>query len=455
MGKLRPDFRTISDFRKENATALREVFRSFVKLCVRLGLYQKELIAVDGSKFRAQNSDDRCYNAKILPKKLANIDAHITEYLKMMDAADENEEEGEALTPEQVMIALEELKYRKDKYEGYLEWLNETGATQILETDPQAHRMHSKNGFHCCYNVQTAVDSGSHLIAEYEVTNHNTDQGLLTQVCGQAKELLGVETIEVTADKGYESREDIFNCLMNGIIPNVALKYDKTERIFNIAYEEAESTQEIRMSTKPEDIRKCLHAGVLPKCYQNTAISIETQELSAISCFVKNANDTLTCPTGQTLSKVKTKGSNTIYCSKEACRQCQNRCTSSKSHKTVSMGPDTDCVPVRMYGGSTKLLQIPENAKISPNNHTLDRKDYAAGRKVVIRIRADKEKLKLRMCLSEHPFGTVKWYHGAHYLLCRGKEKATAELGLSFLAYNMKRAISIMGVPALITGIHG
>lgn len=55
----------------------------------------------------------------------------------------------------------------------------------------------------------------------------------------------------------------------------------------------------------------------------------------------------------------------------------------------------------------------------------------------------------------EHPFGTVKWHHGAHYLLCKGKEKATAtaELGLSFLAYNLKRAINMVGVSAIIAAI--
>jgi transposase len=62
-------------------------------------------------------------------------------------------------------------------------------------------------------------------------------------------------------------------------------------------------------------------------------------------------------------------------------------------------------------------------------------------------------KIKERMCLSEHPFGTVKWYHGAHYLLCKGKEKVTAELGLSFLAYNMRRAINMVGVKKLIAAM--
>ena len=73
-----------------------------------------------------------------------------------------------------------------------------------------------------------------------------------------------------------------------------------------------------------------------------------------------------------------------------------------------------------------------------------------AKKKVVLRIRDDLPAQKLRLCLSEHPFGTVKWFHGAHYLLCKGIEKATGELGLSFLAYNLKRAINMVGTKKLI-----
>jgi transposase len=449
MGKLNPDFRTISDFRKENAKSLKLVFKEFVRLCDKLKLYNKELLAVDGTKIRAQNSDDKCFNADILQKKLANIDEHIAEYLRNMDKTDAAEKD-EAMTPEEVRAALEELKAREEKYTAYLSEIESSDKTQILETDPEAHRMHSNNGFHCCYNVQTVVDSGRHLIAEYEVTSNNTDQGLLNQVCEQAKETLGVETIEAVADKGYDSREDILNCLMNGTVPNVGLKYDKDVRIYNLEYKEAENIDELKRSTKPEDIEKCLHAGVLPECYEKTAVSVELQEQNKISCFTRADEDTVICPMGQVLSKLKEKGVNTIYGSKEACRQCNNRCTSSSSFKTVSFGPNTDCIPVKMYGETGQLQPIPDNARISPYNHTLDRSDYAAKKKVVIRIREDKGKLQERMCLSEHPFGTVKWYHGAHYFLCRGKEKVSGEMGLSFLAYNIRRAITLVGVPKLI-----
>jgi transposase len=453
LGKLTPDFRTIADFRKDNAKALKKVFSAFVKLCLKLDLYQKELLAIDGSKFRAVNSRDNTYNVEILEKKLKRIDEHISEYLSQMDANDKTE--PDAPSPDHVKEALRELTLRKEKYQEYLKHLLESEDTQILTTDPEAHRMHTKDGFNCCYNVQTAVDKGSHLIAEYEVTNHNTDQGLLKEVADMAREALEVKTVEVVADKGYESRQDIEKCVMSGIIPNVAFKYDKTERLYNIDYEEAVITDEIKNSTDPEDIQKCIKAGVLPSCYENTIVGIELQEQSHLSCFTLNDDGTVTCPMGSILSKTKKKGSNTIYANKDACRQCPNKCTDSRCYKTVSFGPGTKYVPARIYGNIRKKLNpIPEDIPINPFNHTLDRKDHAKT-KVILRIRKDIHKLKERMCLSEHPFGTVKWYHGAHYLLCKGKEKATAEIGLSFLAYNMKRAISLVGTKKLIEAMQG
>ena len=452
IGKLQPDFRTIADFRKDNAKALQNTFRAFGKICLKLKLYQKELLAIDGSKIRAQNSKDNCYNAEVLEKKLTHIDQKIAEYLDLMDKTDREELEEEP-SAETIKTAINELTHRKEKYQGYLAELEKSGETQLLTTDPEARRMHSKDGFHCCYNVQTAVDSGSHLIAEYEVTNHNTDQGLLNEVSEKSKKQLEIEVVETVADKGYESREDILNCIMNGTVPTVAMKYDKEKRLYNIPYQEAEISEAECTSTKPEDIRKCISAGVLPKCYEGTCIEVELQEKSVLSCFSLNDDGTVTCPMGNILRKVCTKGRNTEYACKDACRQCPNRCTSSSSHKKVSFSQGTKYVPVKMYGSIRhKLNSIPPDEAPNQGNHTLFRKDQAE-KKVVIHITPDKEKLKQRMCLSEHPFGTVKWYHGAYYLLCRGKEKTAAELGLSFLAYNLTRVINMIGVKALIAAM--
>lgn len=448
--KLVPDFRTIANFRKDNAVALKSVFRAFVKLCVEMELYEKNLIAVDGTKIRAQNSKDNAYNAEILDKKLNRIDEHIKEYLRQLDKNDETEQD--APSKDKVQRALSELKKRKSRYKGYLRELEETGKTQILTTDPECHRMHTKDGFNCCYNVQAAVDADSHLIVEYEATGNATDQGLLHQMAQQAKKALRADTLEVVADKGYDSRRDILECVMNGTIPNVALKYDKHERVYPLDYIEAEITEEMRRSTCPEDIAACIHAGVLPQCYEETSIAVELVKEEAMGCFTLEEDGSVTCPMGQTLSKVKIKGQSTVYASKDACRQCTNRCTSSKGHKTVLFGPDTVRVGVRMFGKQEEVVNAPPVGHVFHNSFY--RKD-GIKKKVLLTIREDKHKLKQRMCSVEHPFGTIKWYDGAHYLLCRGKKIAEAEMGLSFLAYNLKRAINMVGTRKLIEAMRG
>lgn len=453
--RLTPDFRTIADFRKHNAKALKGVFREFVGICLAMNLYQKELLAIDGSKIRAVNSKANSYNQETLIKKLIRIEEHITRYLEEMDQLDKTEPDEQKVSKTELQQRIAELRDRKGKYEGYLDQLEKTGETQILTTDPEARVMQSKDGYHCYYNVQTAVDDGSHLIAEYEVTNHCTDQGLLQQVADQTRGNLAIETITIVADKGYESRQDIENCVNNGIIPHVITKYDKDQRVHTLTYEEAEITEELHQSTKPEDIQTCLKAGVLPACYEGSGITVEVQEQNAMSCFILNEDETVPCPMGKVLQKIKKRGANTIYGSREACRECPNKCTPSKNFKTVSFGPNTQVIPVRMYGNSLFPPQsVPPDLTVSPFNHTLDRNDLAK-KKVQLCICSDDAILKKRMCLAEHPFGTVKWHHDARYLLCRGMEKATGELGLSFLVYNLKRAINLVGVPALVAGMMG
>ena len=449
-GKLTPDFRTLSDFRKDNAKALARVFLSFSKLCLKAGLYGKELLAVDGTKIRASNSKDNCYTPEVLKKKLAHIEEKIDGYMHDIDSADEDDN-GDTERADSVKAALEELAARKEKYTGYLEELNASGDTQLLTTDPEARRMHSKDGFHCCYNVQSAVDEKHHLIAAYSVTNCCNDMGQLKDIADNARAILGADSISATADKGYDSRPDIQRCVMNGIIPHVIPKYDKNEAVFQIGYEGSEITEEMRLSSNPQDISACLHAGVLPKIYENTNISVTLQYPERLSCFVRNPDDTVTCPTGKILTRLRTRGKNVYYASKAACRQCKTRCKATGTHKVVSFGPDTTYVPVRMYGvASNNLTPIPKDGVMSPFNHTLDRRDYIKPTTVLITVRHDKTVTDKRKCLVEHPFGTIKRSLGAYYTLLRGKIKVSADVGLSFLAYNMKRAINVLGTKEIL-----
>jgi len=441
--KLAPDFRVISDFRKDNAKPIKGVFKAFVRLCVHLDLYSRELEAVDGSKFRAVNHKDKCFNEEILLKKLANIDKHIDEYLKYMDENDKTENIDETKS-EQIKETIKNLKERKINYTHYLNTLKESGESQLLLTDPDARRMHSKDGFHCSYNVQTAVDNKHHMIADFDVTNKN-DMGQLKEFTDKVKETLNVPTIDVLADKGYDKNQDVLDCLMNGTIANAAIKEEKDERLFTIEYKEAEITEEIKNSRKPEDIQTCLHAGVLPKCYENKNIKLEYQDDETLSCFKLNEDGTVTCPMGQTLMLNQIKGPQKHYASKAACRFCPNKCTGSK-FKKVAFGPSAKYVPIVM-NNHPDLLKLPPGTKL-PNNFT-----KRNNKQVLIRMKHTYEMTVERMSLSEHPFGTIKWHLGMHYFLCCGFEKVTAEMSFACLAYNLRRAINVLGPKKILEGI--
>ena len=109
-GRLTPDFRTIADFRKNNAKALKQVFKAFVKVCMDLQLYERELIAIDGSKFRAVNGRKKMYNEAILKKKLVRIEEHITDYLTELDRADRDDTGDIHYTPGEIKQKLFEFR---------------------------------------------------------------------------------------------------------------------------------------------------------------------------------------------------------------------------------------------------------------------------------------------------------------------------------------------------------
>ncbi len=234
------------------------------------------------------------------------------------------------------------------------------------------------------------------------------------------------------------------DCLMNGIVPDVGFIQDREERVFPLDYVEQDITPDMRASTKPEDIQACLHAGILPDCYEGTNIRIEVQSLSNISCFIRHEDGRVTCPMGRELLKQRDTKYGTEYSSREACRTCPNRCTDSKREKHVNIGNNTVFVPVIMYGDSRfPLQQIPDVEQDTPYNHF--GKWKRDEKRVMIFIKRDIPRQKLRQQTSEHPFGTIKHYDDGRYFLCKGKDKVTAEFALSALAYNIRRAINICG----------
>ncbi len=381
--KLHPDFKTIADFRKDNGKAFKKVFREFTVLCRKLDLFGKELVAIDGSKFKAVNSKDRNFTDKLLEKKLKEVDEKIEKYLKELDRGDEEEKEDRRPSQEELQKKIEYLKEREREYKGFRKQMAKSGDTQISLTDPDSRVFPKKFKVGVGYNVQTAVDEKHHLIVEQDVTNAVTDIDQLSNMAIKAKEALGAEKIKVVADAGYCNAKEVKACEEAGIeayTPRIPTSNCRNKGLYG--------KEEFRFDFK----RNCYY-----------------------------------CPAGKTLTyrftcteKKRDKYRVTLYYEGTDCKQCSQKhlCTYGKANRRLQRCPEEDAI---------------------------DRMNE--------RIRAHPGIMEKRKQIVEHPFGTIKFWNNQGCFLMRGLEKVRAEFSLSTLAYNMKRAINVVGVEKLIQAV--
>jgi transposase len=218
---LKPDFKTIADFRRLNCKAFRPIFRQFVLLCHQLDLFGRELLAVDGTRIKAVNNKDRNFTRASLTKFIEVADAKLDNYLQRLDQSDAAESATGGSRVKNLAEKIAAIRERRARCKDMLAQLDRTGEEQISLTDPDSRAMAAHTHVAVGYNVQIAVDTKHKLLVEPQVTNQVVDMGLLTQTAVPAKEVLGVETIEVVADKGYFKIEDIEACEKAGMVPYV------------------------------------------------------------------------------------------------------------------------------------------------------------------------------------------------------------------------------------------
>jgi len=222
---LRPDPKTMADFRKHNLKPLRQVCRECTVLCKQLDLFAGDLVAIDGRKCRAVNAKARNCTPDKLTQLLAQIDRRIERDLQELDGQDTQEDTGPpgGAVADHVQAQSEALQQRKLHYADVRAQLEASGAPQLSLTEPESRAMQlgKGGGIAVCYNVQTAVDSKHKLLVANDVTNDTSDRDCLSPVALQAKDILG-GPFDAVADVGYYHGEEVKTCLAAGITPYVA-----------------------------------------------------------------------------------------------------------------------------------------------------------------------------------------------------------------------------------------
>lgn len=464
MRDLKPDFRTISEFRKENAKELKKVFKDMVLMCTEMGLIGNKY-SQDGVKIEAVNSKERNYTLNKIDERIERIKKQIKNYLEEMERIDQKEEkekEKKLISKEELEKRIKKREEKKKELEEIRKEMEEEGESQKSMTDKEARLMKNNGKFSVCYNNQVLVDEGSHLVLNYNVDNNPSDTGTMEKIVKEAKEITKKEdevVINIT-DKGYNERKDMGKCLEEGIIPEVTLPEGKKYYEIEIEYEEGEVREEERESSKKEDIKKTLRRGKIPKEYEENIREIEVVEKTEYEtekeveeniakmteeeireyamknkCFMRDIKkNKVYCKEGEILrQKSKNKGRKK-YCNKEGCKRCKNPCTMTKYKEAV------------FSEGQIIMTRNKEVKKRFPQK--IKRKRV---KKKVVRIKLvpKEEDIKKRMGISEHAHGSMKRSDHASYFLMKGKEKVNGEMALYYLGYNLRRLINIKGVKEL------
>lgn len=294
--ELKPDYRTIADFRKDNISVLKNIFQHFSVFCNELGLFGKEMIAIDGSKFRANNARKKNLTKGKVTKMLAYFEQSAMRYLELLEQSDDLD------GAPKVSYSQDDVKQKLAKVNQRIQELTELKARvdktgEVSLTDQESRLMGVNNmGFEVAYNMQTAVDAKNHLIVAVDVINNPADQGQLYPMAEQAKQELETTEITVLADKGYYTGECLKNCEENEIIAIVSKQNP-------------------------------------PSTTGNSTYTLDKFKYDKI-------NDWYVCPQGQKLCNVsKDTAKDKLYRSK-ACKTCfhKEECTKNKRGRQIIQG---------------------------------------------------------------------------------------------------------------------
>jgi transposase len=395
---LRPDFKTIADFRRDNPKALKNVFKEFVLFCHKMGLVSMKLLAVDGTKLRGQNGRGEIYRREKLEEIERAVEQGLERYFEEMEELDRRQDcEGIQIRKEKVVQLTKKIQIltrKRAKVNAAKEFLEaHPEAKAYSASDPDSRLQKDKGMVQPGYNAQSVVDGENKLIVTAEVSNQQTDKSLLGAMVEQANEVkkeLGIEEhSEMVADAGY---------------------FNETDVLANQQGEAIRVTVPITAEGEREDSKEKLW-GQEKFCYDAE-------------------RDMWVCPMGTELRRITAQavadrcGRMTwkYQADETACAACLKRSCCTKGSRGRMLRVSVRHRELKRY---FEQLENPE-------------------RKALIKKRKE---------LVEHPFGTIKRTFGFGHFLQRGLEAVGAEFQFSCFIYDLKRVLNLVPLGRLMEAV--
>lgn len=299
MGGMKPNYKTIARFRKENQGSIAKVMKECAKLCMMLGAIEGNTLFLDGTKIRANASVNATRTKENLKKKIEEIETKITEVLTECNKTDKEEEGNSSLVKVQKKLAKKE-KLKK-KLEKLLNKMIMEEKETINITDVECANMKGRQGTHASYNVQAVADEKYGLVVNCDVVTTGNDMNQFTEQIDKANEVLGKQCETACADAGYSCTQDL-------------------EKSVEKKIEVIVPSQRQALHNKPQ----------------------EEEPFSKDKFKYDEKNDTYICPEGKTMEKMRHKKEKKEFVyqikDKSICKNCKNfeKCTSSKNGRRIT-----------------------------------------------------------------------------------------------------------------------
>lgn len=386
LGNLRPDHKTISDFRKDNKEAIRTVTLDFRRFLKTEGYISGKKMVHDGTKIKAY-AGKNTLSLQSINKRMEQLEAQLEKYLAQLqenDVVESVEEQLSTLSEElgvepALLEKIASLQDRIEKLETDKRMLEASGRKAFSPADPDAKIMKTKEGFMPAYNVQSVVDSKHHMIGMMDITDDAIDYHCLEDNVKALEEQLDIIPEEVLADKGYANEDQIQKLELDGIrcivpFPKPTVNQKQIDAGITFEYDEK------------EDCYRCSQGQILPLAVKKV---------------------------------IKKKKPYAMYRGKN-CLKCPliSQCTQSKKKGRM-------------------IYRRTDNKWLLAYMEKLKTPSYKKG-------------CKERRNFVEHPFGTIKYLMGQIPLLLRGKEKVQVEIDLYATTYNIKRLLNIEPMEVLL-----
>jgi transposase len=242
MGGLKPDFKTIAEFRRKNKEAIKIAFNQCVQLCLKINLIDGNILFVDGSKMRANASIENSFSVEKAKNSIVRLEKKIEQLISDAEAQDRAEEGQSSLV--KVNKDIKKAQDRKEQIKNILEELHRNKCKTLNTVDRECTIIHGRQGTHAGYNAQVVVDDKNGLIVSSDVVTANNDIGQFSGQIEKANVVMNKKCQTGVADSGYAKMDDLARTMADQIqviVPTQRIvskqevgKFDKRNFVYNV-----------------------------------------------------------------------------------------------------------------------------------------------------------------------------------------------------------------------------